>query len=114
MHLLGHFSNPSSSLQAIFDNLPDGPIAPAARGSVTPEPVLRRLGNGVVQRAVVKVLAASDAPMRLAHIRAGVAARLGQSVSYESVSWCLRTGCGGDKPRFERVAYGRYQLVRPT
>jgi hypothetical protein len=114
MHLLGHFSNPSSSLQAIFDNLPDGPIAPAAGGSVPPEPLMRRLGNGVVQRAVVKVLAASEAPMRLAQIRAGVAARLGQSVSYESVSWCLRTGCGGDEPRFERASYGCYRLIRPT
>jgi len=114
MHLLGHFSNPSSSLQAIFDNLPDGPIAPAARRSIAPEPVTRRLGNGVVQRAVVKVLEVSDTPMRLADICAAVEARLGQSVSKESVSWCLRTGCGGDAPRFERVSYGCYQLVCPT
>jgi hypothetical protein len=74
---------------------------------------MRRLGNGVVQRAVVKVLAASDAPTRLAHIYAAVEARLGHSVSKESVSWCLRTGCGGDEPRFERVSYGCYRLVRP-
>lgn len=64
MHLLGHFSNPSSSLQVVFDNLPDDPIVPTAGEAATLEPVMRRLGNGVVQRSVVKVLVASDVPMR--------------------------------------------------
>jgi hypothetical protein len=100
-------------LQAVFDALPDGPIVSAAQQSVAPEPVVRRLGNGVVQRAVVKVLAASDVPVRLAAIHAAVEAVLGQAVSKESVCWCLRTGCGGDKPRFERALYGYYRLVRP-
>jgi hypothetical protein len=74
---------------------------------------MRRLGNGVVQRAVVKVLSADGGSMQLADVQAAVTTRLGQSVSKESVSWCLRTGCAGDEPRFERVAYGCYRLVRP-
>ena len=112
MHLLGQFSNPSSSLQAVFDHLPNEPIVLAARPSVAPVPVMRRLGNGVVQRAIVKTLATSDEPMRLAAIHTAVEALLGQVVSKESVGWCLRTGCRGDKPRFERAEYGYYCSVR--
>jgi hypothetical protein len=112
VRLLGHFSNLSSSLQAIFNALPDEPILLAGQPSVAPEPA-GRLGNGVVQRAVVKVLAESDGPMRLSAVCAAVEAMLGQVVSKESVSWCLRTGCGGDEPRFERASYGCYRLVRP-
>jgi hypothetical protein len=114
MHLLGHFSNPSSSLQAIFNALPDEPLA----YSVEPAPAVpvaaQRLGNGVVQRAVIKTLGAVTVPMRASAIHAAVEARLGHVVSKESVSWCLRTGCGGDEPRFERVSYGCYRLVRPS
>lgn len=73
---------------------------------------MRRLGNGVVQRAVIKTLAASDVPMQLAVIHAAVEGMLGHVVSKESVSWCLRTGCGGDEPRFERASRSYYRLVR--
>jgi hypothetical protein len=114
MRLLGHFSNPSSSLQAIFNGLPDEPLEPTMPCQATvPAYRTKRLGNGVVQRAVVKVLAAAEGPMRLADIQAAVAVQLGQSVSKESASWCLRTGTQGSEPRFERVAYGCYRLARP-
>jgi hypothetical protein len=55
MRLLGHFSNASSSQQAIFNALPDESIESMAQPD--PLPASGRLGNGEVQRAVVQVLA---------------------------------------------------------
>jgi hypothetical protein len=112
MQLLGRFSNPSAPLKAVFEALPDEPIEP----TVCPEPQAEtgRLGNGEVQRAVVKVLAAADGPVRVADIHLAVERLLGRAVSKESVSCCLRKGVRGSEPRFERVAVGYYQLVRQT
>ncbi len=58
MHLVGQLSNPSGPLGAAFEALLGEPIKATAR----PEPQLNvgRLGNGVVQRAVVKVLASAQ------------------------------------------------------
>ncbi len=72
-----------------------------------------KLGNGVVQAAVLKVLAAADRPMRLPEVRTAVDALLGRPVSKDSISWCLSTGARGAEPRFERVARGSYRLRRP-
>jgi hypothetical protein len=112
MHLLGRFSNPSAPLKAVFEALPDEPIEPTA----FPEPHVAtgRLGNGEVQRAVVKVLAATAAPTRGADIHLAVERLLGRAVSKESVSCCLRKGVRGVEPRFERVAVGCYQLAAPA
>jgi hypothetical protein len=110
MHLLGHFSNPSSSLQAIFNALPDEPLEPTERP--TPPPEEGRLGNGVVQRAVVKVLTAADGPVRAADIHLAVERLLGRAVSKESVSCCLRKGVRGINRQFERVAVGSYRLAQ--
>jgi hypothetical protein len=73
-------------------------------------PAPRRLGNGVVQRAVGNVLAAAGGPLCRADIHAAVDRQLGHPVSKDSVNWCLRSGSRGSRPRFERVAYGCYQL----
>jgi hypothetical protein len=105
MRLVGHLSNPSSSLERVLDALPDArleepPLVPAPR----------RLGNGVVQRAVVKVLGSADAPMRRVDIHAAVERQLGHPVSKESVNWCLCSGSRGRRPRFERASYGFYRL----
>jgi hypothetical protein len=112
VHLLGRFSNPSAPLKAVFEALPDEPIEP----TVCPEPQAEtgRLGNGEVQRAAVKVLAAADGPVRAADIHLAVERLLGRAVSNESVSCCLRKGIRRPDPRFERVAVGYYQLVRQT
>jgi hypothetical protein len=113
MRLVGQLCNPSSSLERVLDALPGAPLETTAASCSPLVPAPRRLGNGVVQRAVVKVLAAAGAPMRHADIHAAVQGQLGQSVSKESVSWCLRTGSRGSEPRFERIAYGLYRLRRP-
>jgi hypothetical protein len=116
MHLVGQCSNPSAPLRAIFEALPDGPIVRKAGSParVAPEPKLLKLGNGVVQAAVVKALVAADRPMRLPEVRMAVDALLGRSVSKDSINWCLSTGARGDEPRFERVGRGCYRLRRAT
>lgn len=109
MHLLEHLTNPSAPLKAVFEALPDEPLEPIEHP--TPAPETGRLGNGVVQRAVVKVLAAAGGPMRGADIHLAVECLLGHPVSKHSVSWCLGAGARAKEPRFERVAYGSYRLV---
>jgi hypothetical protein len=108
MHLVGQLSNPSAALRAVFGALPDGPI----KATVRPEPQLDvgRLGNGVVQRAVVKVLASAQRPLTVLEAQAAVVDLLGHPVSKGSINCCLSTGALGNEPRFERVARGRYRL----
>jgi hypothetical protein len=75
---------------------------------------MRRLGNGVVKRAVVEVLTTGDRSMTVADVQAGVERLLGEPVSRHSVNWCLSTGSRGGTPQFERISLGSYQLVRPA
>ena len=74
-------------------------------------PSLRRLGNGVVLRAVIDVMAIQERPMATAEVRAAVELCLGHPVSPESVNSCLSTGARGSAPRFRRVAGGRYVIA---
>jgi hypothetical protein len=108
MRLVGQLSNPSAPLAAVFKALSDEPV----KAVVRPEPQLDvgRLGNGVVQRAVVKVLASAQCPLTVLETQAAVAHLLGHPISKGSINCCLSTGALGDKPRFERVARGCYRL----
>src|ERR1700753_3908955 len=111
MHLVGQLSNPSSSLERVLSApVPNRP--PAL--SLIPPPPAGRLGNGTVQRAVVKVLRAADEPFRALSVKAAVEDLLGRPVSANSIHWCLSTGVQGPMPRFERVAHGCYQLRRDS
>lgn len=76
-------------------------------------PKRKRLGNGVVQRAVIGVLAAAGHAMSVAEVHGAVEERLGQPVSKDSVSCCLSTGARGAGPRFERMARGCCRLATP-
>ncbi len=115
MHLVGQLSNPSAILVAVFEAAAVVRPGPRElRGSVVVEPPLRRLGNGVVQRAIVQVLTAAGRPMRGTDIHLAVERLLGHPVSKHSVSWCLGAGARATVPRFERVAYGSYRLVSQT
>lgn len=69
---------------------------------------------GWVIDAVVRVLADEGRPMRSTHVRAAVESLLGHSVSKDSVDSCLSSGVRGKEPRFERVSYGCYRLIRST
>jgi hypothetical protein len=114
MRLVGQLSNPSSSLERVLEGASTAQPASMSRESCSPlVPAPRRLGNGAVQRAVVKVLATADAPMRRAAIHAAVERQLGHPLSKESVNWCLCSGSRGTESRFQRAAYGFYQLIRP-
>jgi hypothetical protein len=107
MQLVGQLSRPLPRLQAVLD-LPKAPV-----GYQRPDDREqgRRLRNGAVQRAIVKVLMETGEPMRLSAIHAAVERLLDQPVSIESVSWCLRMDVKGKRLRFERVARGFYRLL---
>jgi hypothetical protein len=98
-----------TALGAVFEALPDEPI----KATACPEPPLDggRLGNGVVQRAVVKVLASAQRPLTVLETQAAVVDLLGHPVSKGSINCCLSTGALGSKPRFERTARGCYRLA---
>jgi hypothetical protein len=73
----------------------------------------KRHGNRVVERAVVRALA-DGTPRKLADIRSAAERLIGQPVSIESVSWCLRMGSRRETPLFVRAARGYYQLTSQT
>lgn len=108
MHLVGQLYNLSASLERVL-----AAPAPTRRAAQSSDPpAVGRLGNGVVQRAIAKVLVAADGPMRLRDIHAAVGRILGRPVSYASVEWCLRMGVKRKAPQFERVQPGSYRLAR--
>jgi hypothetical protein len=111
MHLSGHYSNPSEPLETVLRWAAEGsskrqsaPNAAASEG--------KRLGNGVVQRAVIRALVEADRAMDVGEAHLAVEALLGRSVSRDSVSSCLSTGARAVRLLFERVARGRYQLAQ--
>ena len=108
MHLSGHYSNPPEAFEAVLGALRER--ASWRRGPAI-SPSLRRLGNGVVLRAVVDVMASQERPMALSEVHAAVECCLGHPVSPESVNSCLSTGARGSAPRFRRVARGRYVIA---
>lgn len=112
MHLVRQLSNPSAALTAVFEAAAVvRPVPRELRALIVGEPASPRLGNGVVQRAVVSVLAVAQRPMRAPEVRAAVEDLLGHPVSKGSISWCLAAGARGKEQRLERVARGCYRLV---
>ncbi len=111
MHLVGQHSNPCEPLEAVPGWVPDA--SGGARRELTAAlAAKKRLGNGVVKRALIKALAVSDRPMGVCEAQVAVEALLGRPVSHDSVNSCLATGARGVRPSFERVAPGRYRLIR--
>ena len=110
MRLVGQLSNPSSRLQSILD-LSASRVKSQVSQSTLLRPAPRRLGNGVVKRAVIRVLGEAAKPMKTGEVRAAVEELLGHPVSPESVSWVLRMESRGERPRFECVAYATYWVV---
>jgi hypothetical protein len=106
--LVGQLSNPSAALAAVFEAVSDKPNKATVRSE--PQLDIGRLGNGVVQRAVVKVLASAQRPLTVLEAQAAVMGLLGHTVSRGSINYCLSTGTLGNEPRFERVARGCYRL----
>jgi hypothetical protein len=113
MHLRGHYSNQSPAFTGVLDAFPDGIPEQIGRSRRRPEaPGPLRLGNGMVQRAVVEVLGRAARPMNVGEAQTAVEELLGRSISRDSINSCLSTGARAARLQFERVARGRYQLVR--
>jgi hypothetical protein len=114
MHLVGRLSNPpNQSTMTVLEAYPAGVPAQTSRARselAAPKPL--RLGNGVVQRSVIRALLEADRPIDVGEAHTAVEAHLGHPVSWDSVSSCLSTGVRGARPRFERVGRGRYRLNR--
>jgi hypothetical protein len=112
VRLIGQLSNPVSSLSAFFEALEQGRngLEPRSSRSKSPAQTHNRLGNGEVQRAVVKVLAAACRPMRVAEVHQAVEDLLSLSVSIDSVNSCLSTKARGEDPMFVRTELGVYKL----
>lgn len=107
VQLMGLLSNPPNRWTLkVLGTISEGASrpAPAIEG---PRP--KRLGNGVVQRGVRQVLLEADGPICLADIHSTLEARLGQSVSLESIKWCLGMGIKAKPPWVERVKRGWYR-----
>jgi hypothetical protein len=109
MHLVGQLSNPSEPLEAVLGWVPDG-SATRKWEPLGPLHATKRLGNGVVQRALLKAVASAGRPMGVREAQVAVEALLGHSVSRNSVNSCVSTGARGVPPSFERVAPGRYRM----
>ncbi len=113
MHLSGHYSNHSPAFTGVLDAFPGGVPEEIGLDRRPPEaPGPRRLGNGVVQRAVIEALAQAGRPMDVGEAHTTVEGLLGYPVSRDSVNSCLSTGARGARPNFERVGPGRYRLKR--
>ena len=115
MHLSGHYSNYSPAFMGVLDAFPAG--FPDQTGQDRPVPEAsgtHRLGNGVVQRAVIEVLSRADRPMDVGEVHTTVEGLLGYPVSRDSVNSCLSTGARGPRPNSSsgsgRVATGSIAL----
>jgi hypothetical protein len=66
---------------------------------------------GWVVKAVEKVLADQEEPMRTKDIHAAVEALIGEPVGWSSVKSALALHISGPSPLFVRIARGRYVLA---
>lgn len=111
MGLLGAYSNPE--IQGRLRRLSDELDRLAARKD-DPRPSARpdrQLRNGLVPRAIQKVLADAVEPMPVRDIHDAVEDLLGLVVPASSVKCWLAKKAGGDS-RLVRLGRGRYQVVR--
>lgn len=109
MHLVEQLSNVPWPLAALCETMA-GKSLELIEQAAPESASAGRLGNGVVQRAVVKVMAAVGEPMTVADVQAAVERLLGHTVSRDSVACCLASGARTSTSRFERVARGLYRL----
>lgn len=84
----------------------------AVRADGRPRPIksrrIRRHRPGWILDQVVAVMADHAKPMRAIEVHAAIEARLGETVSKDSVNSCLLTKASGEAPLFIRLARGRY------
>jgi hypothetical protein len=113
MHLSGHYSNHSPAFTGVLGAFPAGFPDEGGHDRLASEASKgRRAGNGVIQRAVIRVLGEADRPMDVGDAHIAVEGLLGYPVSRDSVNSCLSSGARGARPNFQRVGPGRYRLIR--
>lgn len=67
---------------------------------------------GSVSQAIVQVLTEAQSDLRVREIQGGVERLLGEPVSRHSIKSQMHHGYLHDPPLFERLARGRYRLIR--
>jgi hypothetical protein len=72
---------------------------------------LRSRRPGWVVKAVVRVLADREEPMRAKDIQAAVEALLGEPIAWSSIRGALASNVSGSSSQFVRIARGRYALA---
>jgi hypothetical protein len=108
MHLVGQLSNPPDRwVTGDLEAFPTG-VPRRSEPKVVPSRT-KRLGNGVVQRAVRRALA-SRGPLSLPEVRSAVEEDIGKPVSRHSISWCLEKHANGPNALFARVSTGVYRV----
>jgi len=110
MHLRGHDSNHAGPLGEVLKWVPEA--SDVLRRCPAPCALeTKRLGNGMVQGAVIGVLAAAGRALSVVDVHGAVEERLGGSVSKDSVGSCMSTGARGAHVKFERTTRGWYRLA---
>lgn len=110
MGLTGAYSNPEIQgrlrhLAEKLDQLAASDAAPRRSGRSG------RTRNGVVPRAIERILAEAPGPMRTCDIHAAVEDLLGMSIPVPTVQCWLSKNIQGDSPKLVRLGHGRYRLL---
>jgi hypothetical protein len=112
MQGLEHFSNPSVPLTRVLAAFPDG-VPERNQCPIVPIVAKRqRYGNGIVLRAVRRVLVDVDEPVSAAEVQTLTEAQLGEAVSIKTVRSCLKRDAREPEARLVRVSIGRYRPAR--
>lgn len=111
MGLLGSYSNPEVQrrLRRLADELDRAATQDSARRRS--ERRDRKLRNGLVPRAIERVLSDAGEPMRVRDIYAAVEDRLAMPVPASSVNAWLSQNARGERPVVVRLGHGRYRLA---
>jgi hypothetical protein len=122
MDLSGHHSNPPAPLEGLLNCPPyetesrlgateDARIgAPGTRGKAFGAAHPRQ---GRIIDAISQVLSQEGDPMQARDVHANVERLLGEPVRWSSVKATLAGNIEGPRPRFLRVARGRYRVPPP-
>lgn len=112
MRLTGALSNQGTAeaLGMVLDRK-RGLALGIAAGATNPCRTIR-LPQGAIQATVLDVLRAASGPLRPRDIQLRVEARLGRSLSHDTVTSFLSVACRADNRVVERVGYGLYRIGR--
>jgi hypothetical protein len=110
MHLSGHYSNPPEALEIVLAAGAEGWGRGPGREPAALAPAPRRLGNGELQSAVIRILESAGRPLGIREVQLAEERLLRKAVSESSVNACLSVGVTRTG-QFERVAPGLYTLT---